>query len=86
METKETIELRNPFMGNDLKIVKCVSENRLTREAVATMLETLEVEDENEFYVLFNTGILIKKERSKFRTSDYFKGGKMTKIKEVYNG
>jgi hypothetical protein len=85
-ETTETIILKNPFNSSHININKCFSENRLTREAVKLMLNTLDIEAENEFYVLFTTGVLIKKERSKFKTSDYFKGGKMTKIKEVYNG
>lgn len=82
---KETIELTNPFRGSSIKIRRAVGENRLTKEAVALMLKELEVHDENEFYVLFSDGLLIKKERSKFRTSDYFKGDKMKPIKQIYN-
>lgn len=82
-ETTDVI-LKNPFNGSHIKINKCVSENRLTKESVKLMLDTLVIEDENEFYVLFESGVLIKKERSKFRTSDYLKNNKLTKIKECY--
>lgn len=78
------IILKNPFNGSHVKVSKCVSENRLTKDSVKLMLDTLAIEDENEFYVLFESGVLIKKERSKFRTSDYLKGNKLTKIKECY--
>jgi hypothetical protein len=32
------------------------------------------VYDENEYYVLFEDGLLVKKGRSKFSTSQYLKG------------
>lgn len=83
-EITDNIILKNPFNGSHVKVSKCVSENRLTKDSVKLMLDTLAIEDENEFYVLFESGVLIKKERSKFRTSDYLKGNKLTKIKECY--
>jgi hypothetical protein len=38
--------------------------------------------DENEFYVLFEDGLLVKKGRSKFRSSQYLSGGKFKPFHE----
>lgn len=83
---KEIInELKNPFSGCDLVITKAYNENRIQKDALKLMLEELPIQDENEFYVLFENGTLIKKERSKFRTSSYIAGEKYTNIKDRYN-
>ena len=83
---KEIIrELKNPFNGCDLQITKVYNENRVQKDALKLMLEELPIRDENEFYVLFENGILIKKERSKFRTSSYISGEKYTNIKSRYD-
>jgi hypothetical protein len=39
---------------------------------------------ENEFYILFIDGLLVKKGRSKFRTSQYIKGDKYKSFKATY--
>jgi len=39
---------------------------------------------ENEFYVLFEDGLLVKKGRSKFRTSEYLHGDKFKSFKQNY--
>ena len=59
----------NPFGYG--QATKVVDENRKTwPEYLATAV----VYDENEFYVLFEDGLLVKKGRSKFSTSQYIKG------------
>lgn len=83
-EITNNIILKNPFNGSHVKVTKCYSENRIHKDTMKLMLATIDIEDENEFYVLFESGVLVKKERSKFRTSDYLKNNKLTKIKECY--
>jgi hypothetical protein len=78
-------ELKNPFNGCALEVRSAKSENRISKEAMKLMLEEAPIHDENEFYVLFENGILIKKERSKFRTSNYIMGNKFKSIKQYYN-
>jgi hypothetical protein len=66
-----TTTLINPFAGSQTKIVACKDENRLTQEAIDLMFEEIGVEDFNEFYILFTNGILIKRGKSKIKSSDY---------------
>ena len=72
----------NPFgFGNATKVI---DENRKPAEWFWDYLEFNEIIAENEFYVLFSDGLLVKKGRSKFRTSQYIKGEKFTSFKKVY--
>lgn len=73
MENKQ-LTLMNPFSASDTQIVKCKDENRIGDEAFKLMMEELEVEDYNEFYVLFANGILVKRGKSKIKTSEYLIG------------
>ncbi len=59
----------NPF-GHG-QATRVIDENR---KSWVEYLTTSKVFDENEFYVLFEDGLLVKKGRSKFRTSQYIKG------------
>jgi hypothetical protein len=59
----------NPF-GHG-QVTKVVDENR---KSWVEYLTTSKVFDENEYYVLFEDGLLVKKGRSKFSTSQYIKG------------
>ena len=63
--------LTNPFAGSSTTVTKCKDENRIDKEAFDLMLNELEVEDYNEFYILFTNGLLIKKGRSKIKSSEY---------------
>lgn len=67
-------QVLNPF-GHG-QATKVIDENRKTVESWAEYLSTSKVFDENEFYILFEDGLLVKKGRSKFRTSQYIKGDK----------
>jgi len=59
----------NPF-GHG-QVTRVIDENR---KAWPEYLTTAVVYDENEYYVLFEDGLLVKKGRSKFSTSQYLKG------------
>lgn len=75
-------QVLNPFnYGNAVRVI---DENRKPAEWWNEYLEFNEVFAENEFYVLFTDGLLIKKGRSKFKTSQYLKGEKFTSFKFVY--
>ena len=67
-------QVLNPF-GHG-QATRVIDENRKTAESWVEYLSTSKVFDENEFYVLFEDGLLVKKGRSKFRTSQYLKGDK----------
>lgn len=69
----------NPF-GHG-QATKVVDENR---KSWPEYLQTAVVYDENEFYVLFEDGLLVKKGRSKFRTSQYINGERFKTFREHY--
>jgi hypothetical protein len=69
----------NPF-GHG-QATKVVDENR---KVWPEYLQTAVVYDENEFYVLFDDGLLVKKGRSKFRTSQYLSGDRFKSFAEHY--
>ena len=78
----EENKVLNPFgYGNASRVI---DENRKPAEWYWEYLEFNEVFDENEFYVLFSDGLLVKKGRSKFSTSQYLKGERFTSFKKVY--
>jgi hypothetical protein len=78
----EESEILNPFgFGNATKVI---DENRKPSEFWQEFSDLHEVLAENEFYVLFDDGLLVKKGRSKFRTSQYIKGDKFTSFQKVY--
>lgn len=64
----------NPFGHGHAS--KVIDENRKTVEVWREYLSSSKVFDENEFYILFEDGLLVKKGRSKFRSSQYLKGDK----------
>ncbi len=78
----EETQVLNPFgYGNASRVI---DENRKPAEWYWDYLEFNEVIAENEFYVLLSDGLLIKKGRSKFRTSQYLKGEKFTSFQKCY--
>lgn len=78
----EETQVLNPF--GYLTARKVIDENKKPSEWWIDYLEFNEVVAENEFYVLFDDGLLVKKGRSKFRTSQYIKGDKFTSFQKVY--
>ena len=79
----EQAEILNPF--GYLVASKVLDENRKPADWWAQYLEFNEVVAENEFYVLFGDGLLVKKGKSKFKTSQYVKGEKYVDFKTFYN-
>lgn len=75
-------QVLNPF-GHG-QATKVIDENRKTPEMWHEYVHLNEVFDENEFYILFDSGLLVKKGRSKFRTSQYLKGEKFKPFYETF--
>jgi hypothetical protein len=73
-------QVLNPFGYG--QATRVIDENRKTVESWVEYLTTSKVFDENEFYVLFEDGLLVKKGRSKFRSSQYLSGGKFKPFHE----
>jgi hypothetical protein len=83
-ETTENIVL-SPFNCTDVEVKKVVDENKKSSDWWRDYIALNDPAVENEFYVLFSDGLLVKKGRSKFRTSSYLMGEKFKSFKEVYN-
>ena len=79
----EYIEILNPF--GYLTASKVLDENRKPLDWWVQYLEFNEAVIENEFYVLFADGLLVKKGRSKFKTSQYIKGEKFKSFLKYYD-
>jgi hypothetical protein len=79
----EQEKILNPF-GYGI-VTKVLDENRKTSEWWIEYISINQVLAENEFYVLFSDGLLVKKGRSKFTTSQYLKSEKFLSFKEFYN-
>ena len=78
----EESEILNPFGYG--KASRVIDENRKPADWWQEYFEFNEVFAENEFYILFSDGLLVKKGRSKFRTSQYIKGEKFISFLQVY--
>ena len=79
----EQAEILNPF--GYLVASKVLDENRKPADWWFQYLEFNEAAAENEFYVLFADGLLVKKGKSKFKSSQYVKGEKYLDFKTFYN-
>lgn len=73
-------QVLNPFGYG--QATRVIDENRKTVESWVEYLPTSKVFDENEFYILFEDGLLVKKGRSKFRSSQYLSGDKFKTFHE----
>ena len=81
-KTMEESEIINPFgFGRASKVM---DENRKPAEWWIDYVQFNDVVAENEFYVLFEDGFLIKKGRSKFRSSQYLLGERFKSFKEFH--
>jgi hypothetical protein len=78
----EESEILNPFGYG--KASKVMDENRKPTEWWIDYISINQVIAENEFYVLFEDGFLIKKGKSKFRSSQYLKGDRFRSFKEFH--
>ena len=78
----EETQVLNPF--GYLNARKVIDENKKPSEWWVDYLEFNEVVAENEFYVLFDDGLLVKKGKSKLTTSQCIKGEKFKSFQKVY--
>lgn len=76
--------MTNPFIASNTEITRVFDENKQSIDYMKHFVSTHLVEDENEFYVLFEGGALCKKGRSRVSTSDYLNGFKHKKIESCY--
>jgi len=76
-------KILNPF--GYLEATKVLDENRKPVDWWLQYLEINQAVAENEFYVLFGDGLLVKKGRSRFRTSQYLKNEKFKSFKDCHN-
>ena len=78
----EEAQIINPF-GN-LSATKLLDENRKPIDWWIEYISINQPAAENEFYILFADGLLVKKGRSKFASSQYLKGEKYIPFRKVY--
>jgi hypothetical protein len=79
----EQDKILNPF--GYLEATKVLDENRKPVDWWLQYLEINQAVAENEFYVLFGDGLLVKKGRSRFKTSQYLKNEKFKSFKDCHN-
>ena len=75
-------QIINPF--GYLSATKLLDENRKPIDWWIEYISINQPEAENEFYILFADGLLVKKGRSKFASSQYLKGEKYIPFRKVY--
>jgi hypothetical protein len=78
----EEEKILNPF-GYGIA-TKVLDENRKPVDWWLQYLKINQAVSENEFYVLFGDGLLVKKGRSQFRTSQYLKNEKFKCFKDCH--
>jgi hypothetical protein len=78
----EESDILNPFGYG--KASKVMDENRKPAEWWVDYISINQVIAENEFYILFADGSLVKKGRSKFRSSQYLKGDAFRSFAECH--
>ena len=78
----EEAQIINPF--GYLSATKLLDENRKPIDWWIEYISINQPAAENEFYILFADGLLVKKGRSKFASSQYLKGEKYIPFKKVY--
>jgi hypothetical protein len=81
-KTMEESEILNPFGYG--KASRVIDENRKPTEWWIDYISINQVIAENEFYVLFEDGFLIKKGKSKFQSSQYLKGDRFRSFRDFH--
>jgi hypothetical protein len=76
-------QIINPF--GYLSATKVIDENRKPTNWWIEYISINQQVAENEFYVLFEDGLLVKKGKSKFTTSQYLKGDKFVSFQKYYD-
>lgn len=80
---EEVLKFENPFC-NGCTVTRVIDESTRSTAQMKEFLSNNELVDENEWYVLFENGALIKKSRSRTATSDYLVGKKFVSINKFY--
>lgn len=80
---EEVLKFENPFC-NGCVVTRVIDESTRSTAQIKEFLSHNELVDENEWYVLFENGTLIKKSRSRLATSDYLTGKKFVSINKFY--
>jgi hypothetical protein len=78
----EESEIINPFGYG--KASRVIDENRKPVEWWIDYISINQVVSENEFYILFEDGCLVKKCRSKFQSSQYLKGNRFRSFAQCH--
>ena len=78
----EESEIINPFGYG--KATRVIDENRKAVEWWIEYVSINQVVSENEFYILFEDGCLVKKGRSKFQSSQYLKGNRFRSFAQCH--
>jgi hypothetical protein len=79
----EEEQIINPF--GYLVASKVIDENRKPVDWWMQYLEVNQAVEENEFYVLFGDGMLVKKGRSKYKSSQYTFGEVYKSFQQYYD-
>lgn len=79
----EPANVLSPFGMYDVS--KVIDENKKSNDWWKDYLALNDPLIENEFYVLFEDGLLVKKGRTKFRTSDYLMNQKFKSFVSHYS-
>jgi hypothetical protein len=79
----EEAQIINPF--GYLSATKVLDENRKPVDWWMQYLEINQAVEENEFYILFGDGLLVKKGRSKFKSSQYTFGDQYKSFQQYYD-
>ena len=64
----------NPFAGSSLKVLRAIDESKLSMCAMQDKIKSTPIEEENEFYTLFNDGTLKKTNKIKVSNKWISKG------------
>lgn len=76
---------KNPF-NIEYDVSKVVDESSRSEAQMKDLLANNVIQDENEWYVIFENGTLIRKGRSSVPTSDYLVGKRFKSINKFYYG
>lgn len=77
-------QFQNPFASSPVVVVRSIDESKLSTCAMQDKIKSTPINDENEFFVLFEDGTLVKRTRSKFPSSGYIKGESRISFTEYY--
>lgn len=80
---EEVLKFENPFC-NGCAVTKVIDESTRSTAQMKELLSNNTIVDENEWYVLFENGGLIKKSRSRTASSDYLAGKRFVSINKFY--